>query len=215
MGSTVESEEQPVHGVTMPSFEMTETEVTVTQYGECVTASVCTEPDVDGYCNWNDPGYEDHPVNCVDWQQALDFCVWAGGRLPSESEWEYAARSGGQDITYPWGDTTPTCAYAMMNDGGGTGCGTSHTCAVCDKTAGNTSQGLCDMAGNVLEWTQDFYHVTYTGAPTDGSAWDDSGSYRVFRGGSIHNEADDLRAAKRSNSHSIFQFDGLGIRCAR
>ncbi len=219
MGSTEgDSDETPVHEVTVPDFEMLETEVTVSQYADCVDASVCSEPgtsDSYWYCNWNESGYEDHPVNCVDWDQAVAFCQWVGGGLPSEAEWEYAARGGGQDITYPWGDETATCDYAVMDDGGN-GCGTDRTWSVCSKTAGNTDQGLCDMAGNVWEWVQDRYHFDYTGAPTDGSAWEDGGSFRVLRGGCFGNDAVNLRAAHRfDNYYPSDKHHYLGFRCAR
>ncbi|MCD6497958.1 MAG: formylglycine-generating enzyme family protein [Deltaproteobacteria bacterium] len=217
MGSTaVQSDEQPVHSVTVAGFEMTKSEVTVRQYGACVTDGECTAPGTGTYCNWNDPGYEDHPVNYVDWGQAVAFCTWAGGRLPSESEWEYAARSGGQAIDYPWGNAAATCSYAVMDDGGGRGCGTGRTMARCSKSAGNTSQGLCDMAGNVWEWVQDWYHSNYNGAPSDGSAWESpSGSCRVFRGGSFYSYADLLRAAGRGYYAPSYQYAYLGFRCSR
>ncbi len=211
------SDELPLHQVTVPAFEMTKTEVTIDQYQACVDAGTCTLPDdntSNSYCNW---GYSDRgarPVNCVDWNQAVAFCSWAGGRLPSEAEWEYAARSGGQNITYPWGDDTATCQYAVMYEGGN-GCGLDRTWAVCGKTAGNTGQGLCDMAGNVWEWVQDWYHSDYTGAPTDGSAWEDSGSYRVLRGGSFVYDAVHLRAAYRYLHDPSSRFDYFGFRCAR
>jgi formylglycine-generating enzyme required for sulfatase activity len=216
MGSTAGlSDETPVHAVSVPSFEMTQTEVTVAQYGECVTTGACTEP-ATGYtdCNWNDPGYENHPVNCVDWNQARNFCAWAGGRLSTEAEWEYAARSGGQDITYPWGDQSATCTYAVMNDGGA-GCGTGRTMEVCSKPAGNTAQGLCDMAGNGYEWVEDDWHDDYNGAPNDGSAWVDAprNSSRVARGGSFASRA--VRAANRSTVAPSHFFTLLGFRCAR
>ena len=225
-----ESNEQPLHSVTVPTFEMTKTQVTVEQYEECVTDGVCTALWTGDYCNWDDPGYEDHPANCITWYQAREFCEWAGGRLPSEAEWEYAARSGGQDITYPWGNETATCDYAVMNDGGW-GCGTDRTWPVCSKVAGNTDQGLCDMAGNVWEWVEDDYHGSYDCdenptvlncdngglAPTDGSAWvdDPRGDRRVRRGGSFNFLADDLRAAWRyPYQPSAFSMIS-GFRCAR
>ena len=217
MGSTGEPYEQPVHTVTVPDFEMTETEVTVVQYAECVTAGVCSAPNTCTNCNWNDSGYEDHPVNGVDWNQAKDFCTWVGGWLPTEAEWEYAARSGGQDITYPWGDETATCEYAVMDDGG-SGCGTGKTMEVCSKTLGNTNQGLCDMAGNVWEWVEDDWHDNYNDAPIDGSAWvdDPRGASRVGRGGGFGTAADYLRAANRSG---FYDPSGgsyyVGFRCAR
>jgi formylglycine-generating enzyme required for sulfatase activity len=219
MGSTSgQSNETPVHQVTVPAFQMTETEVTVAQYEVCVNeGGACSAPGTDIYCNWNDTGYEDHPVNCVDWQQAVDFCTWAGGRLPSEAEWEYAARSTGPSSSYeyPWGNATATCSYAVM-EGGGYGCGTGRTWAVCSKPAGNTVQGLCDMAGNVYEWVQDWYHGDYTGAPTDGSAWlIPTGSERVMRGGSLYNVALHVRAANRYHDDPSYQNYYLGFRCAR
>jgi formylglycine-generating enzyme required for sulfatase activity len=211
------ADELPVHTVNVPDFEMTETEVTVAQYAECVTAGTCSEPGTGTLCNWNDSGYEDHPVNCVDWYQAGEFCVWVAGRLPTEAEWEYAARSGGQDITYPWGDQTATCTYAVMDDGGN-GCGTGRTMEVCSKTQGNTDQGLCDMAGNVWEWVEDDYHSDYNGAPNDGSAWvdDPRGSYRVNRGGSFYyDSAYTSRAAMRNVGDPSDVYLYNGFRCAR
>ena len=217
MGSTEgSSDELPVHAVTVPTFEMTATEVTVAQYAECVTAGECTVPTTGGNCIWNDPGYENHPVNCVDRVQVMTFCEWAGGRLPSEAEWEYAARSGGQDVAYPWGDEMATCAQAVMY-GGSAGCGTGRTWAVCSMTEGNTDQGLCDMAGNAWEWVKDWWHSNYTGAPTDGSAWmeDPIGNMWVLRGGSLDTYAASLRAANREYGYPTFQGVTLGLRCAR
>jgi formylglycine-generating enzyme required for sulfatase activity len=144
-----------------------------------------------------------------------EFCRWAGGRLPSEAEWEYAARSGGLARVYPWGDETATCTYAVMSEGGH-GCGTDRTWTVCSKEAGNTAQGLCDMAGNVWEWVQDWYHNTYTDAPIDGSAWEiPSGTIRVVRGGSFVNTAGTLRAANRNYYDPGYRHVGFGARCGR
>jgi formylglycine-generating enzyme required for sulfatase activity len=233
MGSTAYSREEPVHSVTVPSFEMTQTEVTVSQYGACVDASVCTVPGSGGtYDNWGVAGRENHPVNRVDWNQAVSFCVWVGGRLPSESEWEYAASNGASEDIYPWGDETATCDYAVMNEAGGTGgygCGTGFTMEVCSKPAGNTSHGLCDMSGNVWEWVQDWYHDSYDCdanpgasncgvggvAPADGSAWDGSGFARVARGGGFDYYAIYLRASDRAYASPSGQSDHLGFRCGR
>jgi formylglycine-generating enzyme required for sulfatase activity len=194
---------------------MLRTEITVRQYGECVTAGSCTEPGTGPNANWNDPGYEDHPVNYITWGQAVGFCTWAGGRLPSEAEWEYAARSEGQDIAYPWGDVPDpaTCTHAVMNEGG-YGCATGRTMAVCSIEGGNTTQDLCDMAGNVAEWVQDKYNSNYTGAPTDGTAWEATGFNRVVRGGSFVHPADNLRPAFRSPGTGAAD-QIFGTRCAR
>ena len=134
MGSdTGGSEEQPVHSVTVQSFEMMDTEVTVELYRQCVDDHACTKPGTENLCNWKVSGRDDHPINCVDWQQAVEFCRWAGGRLPTEAEWEYAARSRGQDILYPWGNDLPTCSLANHS-----GC-ENQTWAACNTTAGNTT----------------------------------------------------------------------------
>jgi len=184
--------ELPQHEVTVQSFKMSKTEVMVEQYGICVDAGVCSEPtdsdiQVDAEYNWGVPGRENHPVNGVDWHQASDFAAWLGGRLPSEAEWEYAARSRGQDIVYPWGNREPTCEYAVMNIDAISYnyCGYESTMEVCSKPLGNTVQGLCDMAGNILEWVEDGWHEDYSGAPSDGQPWMDSlhFGWRVVRGG--------------------------------
>jgi formylglycine-generating enzyme required for sulfatase activity len=183
----------PQHNVTLPDFEIMENEVTVEQYDCCYQQGSCTEPMPSGYeppdeediekCNWNKEGYDDYPINCVNWFQARDFCEWALARLPSEAEWEYAARGEGQDIAYPWGEEEPTCYYCVMDDGGD-GCGTDETWEVCGKPDGDSEQGVCDIAGNVFEWVQDCYHDNYNGAPADEIAWEtDCTLSRVVRGG--------------------------------
>ncbi len=220
MGSTKEDDEQPVHAVRVSSFELMKTEVTVGQYRLCVEAGACTAPDAydpsaewSTYCNWGQSGREDHPVNCVEWEQAQSFASWAGGRLPTESEWEYAARSGGESRTYPWGNESATCSRAVMNDGGG-GCGQERTWPVCSKPAGNSTQGVCDLSGNVYEWVQDTYQDTYRGAPGDGTAWED-GVWRVNRGGSWFDTAAELRASCRDEEDPSHRSFSMGFRLAR
>ena len=95
------------------------------------------------------------------------------------------------------------------------GCGQDSTWAACGKTAGNTAQGLCDMAGNVYEWVQDWFHNDYIGAPVDGSAWEGSGSFRVIRGGGFGNLDVFLRAAYRYYGVPSDRYDFYGFRCAR
>ncbi len=136
-------------------------------------------------------------------------------RLPSEAEWEYAARSGGRDWKYPWGDETATCARAVMDDGG-YGCGRGSTWPICGKPSGNTTHGLCDMAGNVWEWVQDWYHDSYNGAPTDGSALESpTVSKRVIRGGSWNRDAGGVRAANRNGVDPGNRYGNLGFRLAK
>ena len=211
-----ETDEAPAHDVTVAAFEITQTEVTVAQYEVCVDATECTAPATGGTCNWEVADH--HPVNCVSWQQATEFCEWRSGRLPSEAEWEFAARSGGQDVVYPWGDDAANCDDAIM-DFGGWGCGETRTWTMCSKPRSNTYQGLCDMAGNVREWVQDWYHESYDlgggdEAPTDGAAWEDPvGTERVVRGGGLSDTGDALRT--RARDHAGSGNFSIGFRCVR
>jgi formylglycine-generating enzyme required for sulfatase activity len=207
-GSAVE---RPAHRVTVRTFQMAKTEATNAQYRACVQAGACS-PASDQADRFNG---DDQPVVGVDWQQASSFARWAGGRLPSEAEWEYAARSGGRLQEYPWGNETASCARAVMDDGG-RGCGRSATWPVCSKPAGNSAQGLCDMAGNVWEWVQDWYHSSYDGAPSDGRAWESpTGSSRVLRGGSWYYDAGLARSAYRDRFVPGNRVGSLGLRLAR
>ena len=219
MGSESGSEdEKPIHAVTVEPFELMKSEATVAQYGYCVEDGLCGKPERGGDCNWDMVDSEKLPINCISWRQAVNFCKWAGGRLPTESEWEYAARSAGKAITYPWGNEEPTCDHAVMF-GDRVDCGQEDTTMnVCSKPAGNTVQGLCDMAGNVWEWIQDWYHPYYTGAPIDGSAWEiPVGSSRVLRGGAwtYGDFAETFRVANREEQLPGLPSGFIGVRCAR
>ena len=142
--------------------------------GGSVSAPAPRKPDTSHLtdCNWGKTDREAHPVNCVSWDEAQEFARWAGGRLPTEAEWEYAARSAGRSWSHPWGDEATSCVQAVMwdNDDAPPGCGGDGTAPVCSKPGGNSQQGLCDLIGNVGEYVQAAYHETYYGAPIDGSA---------------------------------------------
>jgi len=198
-----------IHRVTLKPFKMSKTVVTVAQYAECVAKGKCTEPNTGGLCNWNVPGRGEHPVNCVSWWQARDYADFAGARLPSESEWEYAARSGGKDVKYPWGNNSPTKTLAVFRE--------DHTRPVCSRPAGNTAQGLCDMSGNVWQWMQDHYDNYDTAVPADGSAYYGSGGLtRVSRGGSFFEEdARYLRTDYRGYNDSLQRYSHFGFRLAK
>jgi len=223
MGSrSGDKDEKPVHEVRVKTLWLAKTEVTVGQYGRCVRAGKCSEPDAydpddkwKQYCNWDRSGRENHPVNCVSWKQAVAYSRWAGGRLPSEAEWEYAARSRGKAWKYPWGNEKASCRRAVMHQGGD-GCGKDGTWPVCSKPRGNSEQGVCDLAGNVWEWVADWSHGSYVGAPRDGSAWvKPVGSMRVLRGGSWYAGAAILRAASRHGDMPSNRTDHSGFRPAR
>ncbi|MBT5820297.1 MAG: formylglycine-generating enzyme family protein [Candidatus Magasanikbacteria bacterium] len=224
------SNEHPQHEVNVPSFEMMRNEVTVAQYRTCVSAGECSEPDCNNEsesyewlsCNYTH-GREEHPVNYVSFEQMRVFGAWIGAELPSEAQWEFAARSGGQDFAYPWGDEAPDCNrtdWDNVNNSMGCveGLGTS---TVCTYEAGNSEQGLCDLAGNVREWVLDAYVNNYNNAPIDGSAYCilenclDNSVRRIGRGGAWHNSTDDLRAARRDSSAPSRRNDAIGARLSR
>ena len=187
--------------------------MTVSEYGKCVTRGECSDYQLNGYewigqayresnyCNWGNPVRGTHPLNCVDWSQASAYCAWIGGRLPTESEWEYAAKSSGKPIIYPWGNTKPDCSRAVTKDEGGSGCGKDRTWAVCEKRAGNTQRGLCDMAGNVWEWTS--------------SRYSSGQSNRVLRGGSFNPNEGSLRSSDRYGLMPKYRSYLGGFRCAQ
>ena len=215
------SDEKPPHPVTVSTFQMGKTEVTVAQYRACVEAGVCTAPDTDTSCNYKAPGHNKHPVNCVDHAQATTFAKWVGGTLPTEAQWEFAAR-GSEGRKYPWGDTPePSCEWAVYNtsaqytDSTKWGCGTGSTAPVCSKTKGNTPEGLCDMAGNVWEWTADWYNAEYydtiKGGATDPRG-PTVGSDRVIRGGSWNGVVRGLRVSDRGRFDPSRAFSDLGFR---
>lgn len=209
-------DERPIRRVVLKAFAITRSEVTVGQFLKCHEAKACAQPPGRKTgCNYGRPGRAKHPVNCVNRAQARAFCKWIGGRLPSESEWEYAARSAGKSKPFPWGDKKPDCTLAVMKSGG-TGCGKGRTWPVCSKSAGRNAQGVCDLAGNVWEWVADCYHPSYSGAPTDGSARRRcSGSLGVFRGGGWFGEPKHLRAADRSWLSHTSKTEFIGFRCAK
>lgn len=233
--------EAPVHKVNVSAFEMSKGEVTVAQYTKCVEDGVCTPPHWDdGKCSVleGDDGMDtrgtlpmtlrrpDLPVVCVDWDQARTFAEWAGARLPTEAEWEYAARSLGTEDRYPWGSTPPTCENVVCLDVEDTSTmdpfNPAPSCRnnaapmpPCSRPSGNSKQGVCDLAGNVVEWVEDGWHDSYARAPKDAKAWPCDCAYRVFRScgwdwGYDFLDVRDRGLADMNDSHK-----SIGIRLAR
>ena len=229
MGIEGETGMSPVVEVTIQDFYMMKTEATVGMYKACMADGSCSEPDKtdrcnpeDGktdYTNWEKEGRDDYPISCISWNQAFDFCEWLGGRLPSESEWEFAARSRGKDNTYPWGEEAPSCERVVM-EYLMPGCGEGHSWEVCSLPLGNTEQGICDMAGNVAEIVHDWLAVSFENLPDDGSPFVGSGyPSKGARGGNMASGKDSEFITQRRPTEILDGADhatwAVGVRCAR
>ena len=198
-----DDDEGPQHPVTLSAFRMLRHEVTNAEYRRLVPDHAPDEPG-------------DRPVTGVSWYEATAYAAWLGARLPTEAEWEYAARSGGRDQIYPWGDEPATCERAVMRepDSEKSGCGRGSPWPPCSKPAGNSAQGICDLAGNVWEWCADGYGAYPDGARSDPSG-PEGGADRVLRGGSWRDGARWLRAAYRVGNDPGDRFGDVGFRVVR
>lgn len=195
------ADEEPRHVVTISkAFELMAAEVTVGQFRTVI-------PEVDPQPAWSTT--PEHPVVSVTWNEAVDFCRAVGGRLPTESEWEYAARGGKADALYPWGDAAPTDRPGASN-----GAAFEGDSARPVRTYGSNGFGLYDMAGNVWEWVADFGGF-YGPRPETDPTGPDTGSVRVVRGGAYGDDAANLRVSNRTPNGPDRLNVNVGFRCAR
>ncbi|MEZ4560740.1 MAG: SUMF1/EgtB/PvdO family nonheme iron enzyme, partial [Caldilineaceae bacterium] len=198
-----QADERPARTVTVDDFWIMAAEVTNHQYARCVDAGACTPPENDF---WNQPGNAARPVVNVDWHQAAAYASWVDGRLPTEAEWEKACR-GTDARLYPWGNGAPDPERATF---GNRGRGPD---AVASLPAGAGPYGLLDMAGNVWEWTADWYVAdTYTWDSVDNPTGPLDGSYRALRGGSWYNAAGTMRCTFRNWYYPQTNNDIAGFR---
>lgn len=130
-------------------------EVTVAQYRVCQQDGQCADPQTwsDTGCYWQNPAFDSYPVTCVTRTNAESYCDWLGARLPTVTEWNFAASSRDSYPDYPWGVEPVGCERAVIRDGEGEGCGTGLPWPGCSRPMGNTEQDICDMVGNVSEWS--------------------------------------------------------------
>ena len=204
-------DERPVHEVTLDAFWIDRTEVTNAQYAACVTAGACALPaDRSSYSRlsyYGNPKYAAYPVIAVSWEDARAFSEWAGGQLPTEAQWEYAAR-GPESRVYPWGNAAPTCHLLNYVECVG------DTNEVGSYPDGASWVGALDMAGNVLEWVNDWYDATYyLNSPGVNPMGPSSGQGKALRGGSGGGDVQLTRATVRDgrNPHARNSFLGFRV----
>ncbi len=206
-------DEIPVHRVYLDAYYIDKFEVTNAVYRTCVDAGKCekpiqpyffpTSPNSNYYSN---PQYEKYPVVYVDWNRAKAFCDWRGARLPTEAQWEKAARGTGEDI-YPWGSSEPVCQKANF-----TNCVNS-TSEVGSYEEGKSPYNAYDMAGNVWEWVADWYsEAYYQNSLSDNPSGPNSGLARVLRGGAWTKY--DIRVSTRFRFAPTYSNFDIGFRCA-
>jgi formylglycine-generating enzyme required for sulfatase activity len=203
MGSNKFDDEKPVHTVYLKAFWVDQIEVTQAQFKKFVraenySANACGDGD-------------DYPVACVSWYDAQAYCDWAGRRLPTEAEWEKAARGGLEGKAYPWGDEAPLCAPGAQNGAQYDSCN-GQTVPV--KTFAANGYGLYDMAGNVWEWVADWYQSDYyANSPSRNPLGPEVGSHRILRGGSWSYNVNYLRVAYRHGDLPEYSASNIGFRC--
>lgn len=211
--------------VHVPAFFMDKNEVTVAEYRVCVEAGKCSMPlthQDNKYCNYDAPGRDNHPINCVDWQFAQNYCASYSGRLPLEAEWEKAAR-GGSATRYPWGQDV-SCKEAVLDEVSPAasnqepdGCYTDATLPIGSRAA--NAFGIYDMNGNAGEWVANWYapdalSVLYAKGDLQGPK---NGRQKGARGGSWDENKPNLRSSFRNvkppeQAGSIY--GSIGFRCA-
>jgi len=200
-------DEGPQHKVTVPPFYLGRYPVTNEEYARFLAAN----PEIREPEYWSQRRFNRarQPVVGVSWADAVRFAQWAGGRLPTEAEWEYAARAGSQ-TRYFFGDEENALEnYAWYERNSG-----DQTQDVGQKLP--NAWGLYDVHGNVLEWVQDTWHDSYRRAPDDGSAWEEAvGGLRVIRGGSWYSEPWSVRSADRFRNFPGYRDNGIGFRLAQ
>lgn len=207
-GSSRKNADSPQHTVYLTAFWMDKYEVSNAMYLKCLTEGRCSQlvSDNTTYKNWI---YRDHPVTYVTWVQAVVYCTWAGRRLPTEAEWEKAAR-GTDDRRYPWGNEPPNARLANFYDSQ-----IHEAISIYRYPLGASPYGVLNMAGNVREWNADwydeYYYLTSPYVNPEGAA---SGTERSMRSGSYNEDAIQIRVTTRLKHEPQSAGLSRGFRCA-
>ena len=208
-GRNCDTEEHPVHDVRVPSFALSRREVTFAQWDVCVEYGPCERSGDEGW------GRDNRPVIFVSWHEAQEYASWISRvtgesyRLPSEAEWEYAARAG-TETAFPWGNRIGrgNANTERSNVRG--------TVRVDNGWFSSNAFGLYHMIGNVLEWVQDCWNATYSGAPSDGGAWEEGNcTIRMARGGHMRSNAELSRIPTRWRRLPDREENYIGFRLAK
>jgi len=210
--SQAQDDEKPQHTVYLDAYWIDRTEVTNAQYRRCMEAGACQEPGCWGEEDFNAP---DRPAVCIIWDDVQAYAAWAGGRLPTEAEWEKAAR-GTDGRIYPWGNEFDAsrlnyCDRNCVQDWKDTSAddGYVETAPVGSYPSGASPYGSLDMAGNVWEWVTDWYDEGYYARPAvRNPQGPDAGDYRVLRGGCLDDDVSGVRCACRARNDPDNQGSG-------
>ena len=235
-GAYCKEDELPYHKIFLKAYKIDKYEVSVADFKACVDAGACKESnlslDTSNNCNYNFLAERaDHPINCVNWHGAKQYCHWKGKRLPTEAEWEKAAR-GSDGRAYPWTGNSFGCKFSVVDldeeFNENEGCAENQTWLVSSfEKDGISPYGLVNMSGNVMEWVNDFYSKTfYTDIldivmpedseekNTDNPVGPTTGNSKVLRGGGWRTFSQNVYTFRRDSYIPAFGHDDYGFRCA-